>query len=187
MKLKKLAPWNWFKKEQEQEQEGKLLPVYRPGMPVYQGLESQFPQEIARLFDDFFRGFRLSRWPDFGSAFGSTFPAGWFKPTLDIGATEREYTITVELPGVEEKDIYLELANDTLVIRGEKKQVEEEKEKDFYRVERAYGSFQRVLSLPEDADQDGIQAVFKRGVLTITVPRKALPAADTKRIPIKMV
>ena len=60
--------------------------------------------------------------------------------------------MSVELPGVEENDIQLELDGDTLEIKGEKKQEKEEKENDFYRVERSYGSFQRTLSLPEDAD-----------------------------------
>ena len=97
----------------------------------------------------------------------------------------KEYAISVEVPGVDEKDVKIELANNTLTIGGEKKQEKEEKEKNFYRVERSYGSFQRVLSLPEDADQEKIQATFKKGVLRITVPRKALPHAEAKQIEVK--
>jgi HSP20 family protein len=107
------------------------------------------------------------------------------KPTLDLSATDKKYTISVEIPGVDEKDVKLEIANDTLTIRGEKKQENEEKDKNYYRVERSYGSFQRVLSLPEDADQAGVKATFKRGILFISMPRKAVPQADVRKIDIK--
>ncbi len=108
----------------------------------------------------------------------------WPKPTLDIAASDEEYTISVELPGVDEKDVHLELLDETLVIKGEKKHEKEEKEKNYYQMERSYGSFQRVLSLPEDAEQDGIGAAYKRGILTITIPRKAKAATKSKQIAI---
>ena len=82
------------------------------------------------------------------------------------------------------KDVKLEIANDILTIRGENKHEKEEKDKNFHRVERSYGSFQRVLSLPEDADQDAVKATFKRGILTISMPRKAMPQADVRKIEI---
>ena len=83
------------------------------------------------------------------------------------------------------KDVRLEIVNDTLTIQGEKKQENEEKGKNYYRMERSYGSFQRMLSLPEDADQNDVTATFKKGVLTVTMPRKALPKADVKQIEVK--
>jgi HSP20 family protein len=104
---------------------------------------------------------------------------------LDLGATDKAYTATVEVPGVDEKDVKVEMVNDTLTIRGEKKQEKEEKDKNYYRMERSYGSFQRVLSLPEDADQEGVSATFKNGVLTVTMPRKAAPAAHVRQIEIQ--
>jgi HSP20 family protein len=107
------------------------------------------------------------------------------KPTLDLGATDKEYTVTVEIPGVDEKDLKLEIDNNTMTIWGEKKQEKEEKTKNYYRQERFYGSFKRVLSLPEDANQDDIKATFTQGVLTVTMPRKAMPEPDVKRIEIK--
>jgi HSP20 family protein len=107
------------------------------------------------------------------------------KPTLDLGATDKAYTIAVEVPGVDEKDVTVEIANDTLTIRGEKKQEKEEKDRNYYRMERSYGSFQRVLSLPEDADQDGVSATFKNGVLRVTMPRKAAPQAQVRQIEIQ--
>jgi HSP20 family protein len=77
------------------------------------------------------------------------------------------------------------LIDDTLKIKGEKKQQKEEKEKNYYRMERSYGSFQRILSLPEDADQDNIKASFKNGIMEITIPRKAAPKTEVKQIEIK--
>jgi HSP20 family protein len=99
-----------------------------------------------------------------------------------LGVTDKEYSIAVEIPGVDQKDIKLEIVNDTLIIHGEKKQVSEDKDKNYYRLERSYGSFQRVLSLPEDADQNGVKARFSKGVLTVTFPRKSVPASQVKEI-----
>ncbi|AFM26071.1 Hsp20/alpha crystallin family protein [Desulfomonile tiedjei] len=185
MDISKLAPWNWFKKEEERE--GSTLPIKRKdsqALSHYSHPMSQLHYEIDRLFEDVFRGFGF---PSLG--IGRGFPriaqTDWLKPTLDVGATDKEYTISVELPGVDQKDVHLELVSDTLQIKGEKKQDKEERDRDFYRIERSYGSFQRVLSLPEDADRDHISAVFKNGVMKITLPRKALPQIGTKQIEIK--
>jgi HSP20 family protein len=102
----------------------------------------------------------------------------------DLSANDKEYTVTVEVPGAEKDDIKIEVANNIMTIRGEKKQKKEEKEKDYYRQERFYGSFQRVFSLPKDADQTDIKATFKQGVLTVTMPRKKMPKSDVKEIEI---
>ena len=179
MDMKKLAPWNWFKKEEEQQPAP--LPVHRSGQLRLHDPFAQFHQEIDRMFDNFFRGFSLPSM-GFGRERTSLSQTEWLKPTLDIAANDKEYAISVELPGVDEKDVELELADETLVIKGEKKQETERKEQNYYRMERSYGSFQRVLSLPEDAEQDGIVAAYKHGILTITIPRKAKPATKAKRI-----
>ena len=186
MDIKKLAPWNWFKKEEEGA--GEIVPVQHSrareqGYPLYNPV-IQLHQEIDRIFDNVFRGFGLSPF-GFGKPLLPRMAEGMLKPTLDLGATDKEYTITMEIPGVNGKDIKLEIANDTLTIRGEKKQEKEEKERNYYRMERSYGSFQRVLSLPEDADHDGVKAEFRQGVLTVTMPRKKLPESDVKRIEVK--
>jgi HSP20 family protein len=73
-----------------------------------------------------------------------------------------------------------------LKIKGEKRQQKEEKDKNYYRVERSYGSFERILDLPEDSDADNILSNYKDGILTITIPRKMLPKKDTKKIDIKI-
>ena len=186
MDIKKWIPWNWFKKEEEDA--GKTLPVKRETAPERGGTLAsplqQFHQEIDRLFEQAFRGFGLAPfWYD--RPLLPRLAEGMLKPNLDLGATDKEYTITVEIPGVDEKDVKLEIINDTLTIRGEKKRETEEQEKNYYRMERSYGSFERVLSLPEDADQDGVKATFKKGVLTVTLPRKALPKADVKKIEVR--
>ena len=135
------------------------------------------------MFDGVFRNFGLPSL-NIGNLFDTE--SALLRPHVDVASNEKEYTVTVEIPGVEEKDVKLELSNDgTLAIRGEKKQESAHKDKDFHRVERSYGSFLRTLSLPEDVNQDAIDAKFKNGVLTISMPRKALPQASSKRIEIK--
>jgi len=180
MELKQLAPWNWFKKEEEQQ--GTALPVLRRGAPAnYPASLAQFHNEIDNLFESFLQGFPLapSLFPRMPHALGSDM---LLKPSVDIAATDKEYTITAELPGVEEKDIKVELNGDTLLIRGQKEHKKEEKKNDYYCVERSYGSFQRQLSLPEDADAESIQAAYKQGVLTLHVPRKPGKTQSARQI-----
>ena len=182
MDLKKLAPWNWFKKEEELQPV--TLPVLRSDQLHRESPIAQFHQEIDRMFDSFFRGFGFPSM-GLGRGLAPLAPSEWLKPTLDIAAGDKEYVISVELPGVDEKDVQLELSEDTLVIKGEKKQEREEKEKNYYRMERSYGSFRRVLSLPEDAEQDGIAAAYRHGILTIAIPRKVGARKEFKQITIK--
>lgn len=185
MDLKKLAPWNWFKKEDELDH---AVPVkhherggYFPERPYDPTLSIH--RDIDRLFDHFLRGFGPSAMGRAGF-FSSLGESGILKPKVDLSATEQEYLLTVEIPGVNEKDVAVDITGNTMTIKGEKKQEKEEKDKNYYRVERSYGSFQRVLSLPEDVNQEGIKAGFKNGVLSITMPRKALPKGEVKQIQI---
>jgi HSP20 family protein len=186
MSMKKWIPWNWFKKEEEDT--GHPVSVQRSSaddqLPDFSGSLARFHQDIDRLFEQAFRGFDLSPF-GFNRSLWPRMTDGTLRPTLDLGATDKEYSVSVEVPGVDEKDVKVEIANDTLTIRGEKKQEKEEKDKDYYRMERSYGSFQRVLSLPEDADQEGVSATFKNGVLTVTMPRKAASQANVRRIEIQ--
>lgn len=185
MDIKKLAPWNWFKNEEGGT--GANVPVKRTDvLPSYfEGAETnpivQLHREMDRLFVNAFRGFDMA---PFRTDIFPSMTAGLLKPQVDIGATEKDYSITIEVPGVDEKDVKIEIANNTMTIRGEKKQEKEEKDKNYYRVERSYGSFQRVLSLPEDADQEDVKATFNKGVLTVKMPRKDVPKSDTKQIQI---
>lgn len=180
MDLKKLAPWNWFRKEQEQHTTN--YPVRRQHMPTQQDHPiAQLHSDIDRLFEGALQSFGFPALSSGRSLF-SQMQTDWLKPTLDLAASDKEYTISVELPGVDAADVKLELVEDTLKVSGEKRQEKEEKDKNFYRMERSYGSFQRVLSLPEDADQDNIKAAFKNGIMTITIPRKAVQKSDVKHI-----
>ncbi|SLY10265.1 Hsp20/alpha crystallin family protein [Klebsiella pneumoniae] len=148
--FKKLAPWNWFKNEQQEQQTASSLPVQRNDLPA-----------------------ASADW------------SGMLKPALDIQETDKQYKITLEVPGVEEKDIQITLDNDVLMVRGEKRQEQEKKEGGFHRVERSYGSFQRALNLPDDANQDSIKASFKNGVLTVTIDKREVSAPKQGRsIPI---
>jgi HSP20 family protein len=127
-------------------------------------------QEIDRLFDGFGRGF-------------SATSASPLLPSMDVSETEKEIEITAELPGLEEKDVQLNVADNLLTIRGEKKSHREEKEKDYRLVERSYGSFQRTIELPNGVNPDSIQATISKGVLKVVVPKPA--PAQTKKIAVK--
>ena len=127
-------------------------------------------QEIDRLFDGFGRGF-------------SATSASPLLPSKDVSETEKEIEITAELPGLEEKDVQLNVADNLLTIRGEKKSHREEKEKDYRLVERSYGSFQRTIELPNGVNPDSIQATISKGVLKVVVPKPA--PAQTKKIAVK--
>ncbi|RCN55701.1 Hsp20/alpha crystallin family protein [Acidiferrobacter thiooxydans] len=110
---------------------------------------------------------------------------GLLRPSLDIQETDKQYRITLEVPGVEEKDIQLTLEDDVLYIRGEKRQEQEHKDAQYHRIERSYGSFQRALNVPADADQDTFKASFKNGVLTVTIDKRAQAGSPRGRsIPI---
>ena len=130
-------------------------------------------QEIDRLFEDFGRGF-----PAFGA--GVT---GALVPTMDVSETDKEIEITAELPGLEEKDVQINVADNVLTIRGEKKAGKEEKEKNYRLVERSYGSFERSLELPKGVNLDAIKASIDKGVLKVTVP-KPVPA-QVKKVEVK--
>ena len=99
----------------------------------------------------------------------------------DTGAS---YQITAELPGLDEKDVEVTVADGVLTIKGEKSAEKEEKKKDYYRAERSFGSFKRSFALPEGVDQGKIEANFQKGLLTITMPKVAAAQAQAKKITI---
>jgi HSP20 family protein len=104
-------------------------------------------------------------------------------PRVDVEETDREIFVRVDLPGVEPKDVDISVAEGSLVVKGEKKEEFEDKKKNFHRVERFHGQFYRELPLPPGADAERITASSTKGVITITIPKKA--AAQTKKITIK--
>jgi HSP20 family protein len=122
-------------------------------------------REMNRLFDDAFRSFDIAPF--------SAQAMGW--PNVEVNETANEVKVIAELPGLEEKDVKLELRDGLLTISGEKRSETEDKERRFS--ERYYGRFERSVPV-DDVDQDKVEASFRNGVLTVTLPR--LPAAQQK-------
>lgn len=132
-------------------------------------------REMNRLFDDVFRGFNAP----FGSDRLFDRVANW--PNVELSETDKEIKVTAELPGLDEKDVQVELANGVLAISGEKKTETEDKDRLFS--ERYYGRFERRIPV-EDVDEDKVSAAFKNGVLTITLPKVPQAQSRVKRIAI---
>lgn len=145
-----------------------LIPVGRE-YPASSPLAT-LQREIDRLFDGFARNL-------------AGHVTGTLAPSMDMSETDKEIEITAELPGLEEKDVQLNVADNILTIRGEKKNQREEKEKDYHLLERSYGSFTRSVELPRGVKPDDIKAVISKGVLKVTVPKPA--PSQTKKIEIK--
>jgi HSP20 family protein len=131
-------------------------------------------EEIDRLFEDF-----AHRTP------ASWFGADTMLPTVDVSESEDAVDVMVELPGVEEKDIDIDVSGDILTIRGEKKKEEEEKKKHFHRIERRYGSFQRSMRIPFQIDADQVRAVYDKGVLRVSLAKPAEVKKRSHKIEVK--
>jgi HSP20 family protein len=160
MALRDLIPWNNGSRNvavQRSETGNPLLALHR---------------EMNRLFDDAFRSFDLS-------PFGSPMAMGW--PNVELNETDKEVKVTAELPGLDQKDVAVELADGMLTISGEKKSETEDKERLFS--ERYYGRFERRIPVDE-VDQDKVAASFKNGVLTVTLPKSPTAQQKVKRIAI---
>jgi HSP20 family protein len=138
--------------------------LMRPELNLFNSLQ----REVDRLFDDFTRGI--------GSANGGSM----LLPKIDVSETENEIEVTVDLPGLERKDVDISLENDVLTIRGEKK-VEvkpddkdmegKDKNKTYHVAERIYGAFYRAIQLPPGIDPSKVQATMSKGVLKVTIPK----------------
>ncbi len=109
------------------------------------------------------------------------FPERW-SPSLDLTENNGSLVVKVELPGIDPKDISIDLSGDILTVRGEKKQEKEEKEKTYHLLERGYGSFVRRVRLPVKIKEDGIKASYKDGILKIAMPK----AKEAKKKEIKI-
>ena len=96
-----------------------------------------------------------------------------FAPAVDVYEDEHQVTLKIEVPGIEEKDIDVRVENNTLTVHGERKIEKDEKEENYRRVERQYGSFMRTFTLPQTVDTEKVSATYEKGVLKITLPKKA--------------
>jgi HSP20 family protein len=135
--------------------------------------------EVNRLFDDMLSGmpFMLRKGERPAAAAG-------FIPRVDLSETEKEIRVSAELPGLEEKDVSVELEQETLIIQGERKEEQEEKGRNWHGREQAYGSFQRVIPLPVAVAGDKVRASFQKGLLTVTLPK--LEEAQPRRKVVKI-
>lgn len=172
----------------------KKVPVAKDGGTREAGSDSEahhfrqplaaLQHEVDRLFDDF-----MSGWP-FGGA--GTRPAAR-PPRLgasgfaaaDAVEQERRYLVSLELPGMSEKDIDITLTEDMLTISGEKSGERKEEKENFYLAERQYGSFQRTFRVPPGVDREKIEAKYEKGVLTLTLPKTKEARKQVRRIDVR--
>lgn len=171
MALKQLTPWHWGGLHPW---EGEVRPdqLFRRDM-------GDFHREIDRLFDSFWReSGRPSFSPDLWAL-------GEVAPRVDETEDETAYHVTMELPGMDEKDIEIALSDGALTIQGEKKQEEEGKGKNYYRKERSFGAFCRTFVVPGGIDESNIKAEFKKGVLRVDLPKSEEDQKKVKHIEIK--
>lgn len=169
MPITDLIPWK--RTEHLRREEERALQIEKHPLATFQ-------QQMDRLFDDFssesgFEPFGLLR-------------EGWdtFSPQVDAVESDSDITVSVELPGMEKRDIDLTLSQDALLISGEKRQEKENKGRNYFRAERSYGWFRRSVPLPCEVDASEADAVFQKGVLTVTLP-KIFKAQARKRIDVR--
>jgi HSP20 family protein len=138
-------------------------------------------QQINELFDEFFEGFgsHAGPWP---SLRGLDRDWSSFIPRFEVSETDDEVRVKAEIPGMEEKDIEVVLDENVLTIRGEKKDEREQKRRNYVTSELSYGQFHRSIQLPAGIDRDNAKAKFKRGVLTLTLPKTEQARERRKRI-----
>jgi HSP20 family protein len=132
-----------------------------------------FHRDIDRMFEDFSRSWRLPTLAERETLLA---------PVIDVSETDDTIEVSAELPGIDEKDVDVEVADNVLTIKGEKKSEKEEKKKDFHLVERSYGSFLRSVPLPYDVDPAKVTAKFAKGVLTVTMPKPPQAKKKLKKI-----
>src|SRR5215470_20017582 len=155
-----------------------------PGQTSAPDLWQSFCSEMDRLFDRF--GFpSLRRVFDIEPSWRSASSFSFSTPAIDMSEDDKAYKISAELPGINPKDIDVSLSGDTLVLKGEKRQEKEEKDKNYHFSERAYGSFQRAFELPASVDRSKVAADFSKGVLTITLPKTTEAQKPAKKIEVK--
>lgn len=137
--------------------------------------------ELRGAMDQAFQRFWRDPWSaSLADIFGSE--AG-FGLRMNVAESEDDVTVSVELPGVEPKDVDISVSNNLLTIRGEKRQEQEEKKRNYHRVERSFGSFHRSVPLPSSVDPSKADASYHGGILTITLPKR--PEGRPKRIAVK--
>ncbi len=156
---------------------GKNVLVSRGGSPIV-----AFQDEVNKLFNDFFGEHSFPSWNRLAAQ-----PSFTVSPAMDVTENDKEFKVTAELPGMESKDVQINAAEGYVTIKGEKKAEKKEEREGYFRQERSYGSFQRVVALPDTADLDKAEASFKNGVLALSIPKKAGAQSKERKIEIKQV
>lgn len=163
MSMRDLIPWNGSSR-----------------VPVQRGEEGApfltLHREMSRLFDDVFRGLDHSPF-----RFDRVFDRAWSWPSIEVSENDKEVRVTAELPGLEEKDVEVQLSNGVLVLKGEKRSETEDNDRLFS--ERFHGRFERRIPV-DDIDEDKVSASFRNGELVITLPRSTEAQRNVKRIAI---
>ncbi|MCK6481363.1 MAG: Hsp20/alpha crystallin family protein [Planctomycetes bacterium] len=131
---------------------------------------TRWGEDLDQFFNDFWRT-------------GASAEASLLSPAIDVAENEGALTVSAELPGLERKDIDLTVKDGVLMLRGEKRMEEESRDRKYHRIERRYGSFYRALALPDTVDADRVDAAFRNGVLTVTLPKR--PESKPRNISIK--
>lgn len=153
---------------------GRSISSMRGGADPFSSLR----RDMDRLFDGFTRDWSLP----------SVFEAsGFLTPKVNIAETDKGLEMTAELPGINQKDIELDLSDGVLTLKAEHKAEKEEKDekKHYHLIERSHGTFLRQIALPFEADEDKVEASFDKGVLKVLVPRSAKVAKQAKKIAVK--
>ncbi|MBF0352757.1 MAG: Hsp20/alpha crystallin family protein [SAR324 cluster bacterium] len=171
MSWKDLITWN-------QKKDGYNNPV-KVDTAMDQHPMVMFHREMDRLFQDFFKDF----WSP--STFWGREGGSMFSPKLNVSEDEKQIDVTLEIPGMDEKDIRISLKDDILSIKGTKNQEKEDKQKEYHHIERSYGSFQRSIQLPCEVQADKVQASFKKGVLSVTLPKVENAQSRVRIIPVQ--
>jgi HSP20 family protein len=136
-----------------------------------------FRQQMDRLFDDFFAPMESHRQAS------SLRSGAW--PSIDMHETDQAYEIEVELPGLEQKDVEVNLRDNSLMITGEKRNEHKEEAGGRHYTERSYGRFERMIPFDVEVDPDKVEARFKNGVLSVSVPKNPKASSKTRRIEVK--
>ena len=162
-----------------------IIPWTRPNRTLATRRQEMDPfnslrREIDRVFGDFLTD---SRWPERMNLFDHQM--GSFMPEIDVKETDKEIRVTAELPGMEQKDIEVTFIDGGLTIKGEKREEQEEEKGDWFRSERRYGAFERMIPLPVDIDVNKAKASFKKGVLKVTLPKSEQARSNRKTIPVE--
>ena len=161
-----------------------LLPWARKGdapegqKPAETDAIAAFQRDMNRVFETF--------WSRFGKPFGAVdWPWGQSEAKSDVVQTDNAIEVSIELPGMEMKDIEVSVADDTLTVKGEKRIERQEEKKGYYLSERSYGAIYRTIPLPPGVDGSKAEASFKNGVLTIRLPQTPEAQAKVRRVEVK--